>query len=156
KAMAAGNRAGIVTTPEEAIRWITLNPARSIGVDRQTGSLETGKMADVVVWSGNPFDVYSRAEKVYVDGALMYDRYDPRHQPVTDFELGLRDGPGEQPGAQGNVGAAPGALSGATAIPGATAKPAATAATAATAGTGDPAPAASIVAITGATVHTMG
>jgi imidazolonepropionase-like amidohydrolase len=153
KAMAAGNRAGIVTTPEEAIRWITLNPARSIGVDRQTGSLETGKMADVVVWSGNPFDVYSRAEKVYIDGALMYDRYDPRHQPVTDFELGLRDDPGEQPGAQGNARAA------ATAIPGATAaKPAATAATAATAGAGDPAPTAStaIVAITGATVHTMG
>jgi imidazolonepropionase-like amidohydrolase len=152
KAMAAGNRAGIVTTPEEAIRWITLNPARSIGVERQTGSLETGKMADVVVWSGNPFDVYSRAEKVYVDGALMYDRYDPRHQPVTDFELGLRDSPGEQPGAQGNVGAAPGVL------PGAAAKPAATAATAATAGAGDPAAPASteIVAITGATVHTMG
>jgi imidazolonepropionase-like amidohydrolase len=158
KAMAAGNRAGIVTTPEEAIRWITLNPARSIGVDRQTGSLETGKMADVVVWSGNPFDVYSRAEKVYVDGALMYDRHDPRHQPVTDFELGLRDGPEEQPGAHGQVGAAPGALPGATAIPGATAKPAATAAMAAPAGAGDPAPPASteIVAITGATVHTMG
>jgi imidazolonepropionase-like amidohydrolase len=161
KAMAAGNRAGIVTTPEEAIRWITLNPARSIGVDRQTGSLETGKMADVVVWSGNPFDVYSRAEKVYIDGALMYDRYDPRHQPVTDFELGLRDSPGEQPGAQGNVGAAT------TAIPGATPKPKAAAAPATA---GDPAPPASpalpaspaspasgeIVAITGATVHTMG
>src|SRR5579864_4741047 len=139
KAMAAGNRAGIVTTPEEAIRWITLNPARSIGVDRQTGSLETGKMADVVVWSGNPFDVYSRAEKVYVDGALMYDRHDPRHQPVTDFELGLRDSPADQPAAaaQGNAGAAPGAPPRATA---------------------EPAPAASteIVAITGATVHTMG
>ena len=139
KAMAAGNRAGIVTTPEEAIRWITLNPARSIGVDRQTGSLETGKMADIVVWSGNPFDVYSRAEKVYVDGALMYDRHDPRHQPVTDFELGLRDSPADQPAAaaQGNAGAAPGAPPRATA---------------------EPAPAASteIVAITGATVHTMG
>jgi imidazolonepropionase-like amidohydrolase len=163
KAMAAGNRAGIVTTPEEAIRWITLNPARSIGVDRQTGSLETGKMADVVVWSGNPFDVYSRAEKVYIDGALMYDRDDPRHQPVTDFELGLRDSPGEQPGAQGNVRAAATAIPGAVAIPGATAaaKPAATAAAAmpaARAGAGDPALPASteIVAITGATVHTMG
>jgi imidazolonepropionase-like amidohydrolase len=143
KAMAAGNRAGIVTTPEEAIRWITLNPARSIGVDRQTGSLEPGKMADVVVWSGNPFDVYSRAEKVYVDGALMYDRYDPRHQPVTDFELGLRDGPREQPGAQGSSPAAP------AAIPGGKAEPLAKAAHAGQAAT-------EIVAITGATVHTMG
>lgn len=92
KAMAAGRRAGITIAPEDAIRWITINPARSIGVDRQTGSLEAGKMADVVVWSGNPFSVYSRAEKVYIDGALMYDRLDPKLKPVTDFELGLRDG----------------------------------------------------------------
>ena len=163
KAMAAGNRAGIVTTPEEAIRWITLNPARSIGVDRQTGSLETGKMADVVVWSGNPFAVYSRAEKVYVDGALMYDRSDPRHQPVTDFELGLRDNPGEQPGAREDDRAAAATPGATAAIPGATAAvtrgktAAATPGATAAAVPGDPAPAAAeIVAITGATVHTMG
>ncbi|HVT59136.1 MAG TPA: amidohydrolase [Thermoanaerobaculia bacterium] len=93
KAMAAGNRAGISITPEDAIRWITLNPARSLGIDRQTGSLEVGKMADVVVWTGNPFSVYSRAEKVYIDGALMFDLDDPAHRPKTDFELGLRDAP---------------------------------------------------------------
>jgi len=92
KAMAAGNRMGVRIREEDAIRWLTINPAKSIGVDRQTGSLEPGKMADVVVWSGNPFSVYSRAEKVYVDGALVYDRNDPAHQPRTDFELGLRDG----------------------------------------------------------------
>jgi imidazolonepropionase-like amidohydrolase len=91
KAMAAGRRAGLAITLEDAVKWITINPARSIGIDRQTGSLEVGKMADVVLWSGNPFSVYSRAEKVYIDGALMYDRSDPRHQPVTDFEVGLRD-----------------------------------------------------------------
>ena len=49
-------------------------------------------MADVVVWSGNPFSSYAKAEKVYVDGALMFDRNDPANQPVTDFELGQ---PGE-------------------------------------------------------------
>jgi imidazolonepropionase-like amidohydrolase len=92
KAMAAGRRAGIDLGPEEVVRWLTINPARSIGIDKQTGSLEAGKMADVVLWSGNPFSVYTRAEKVYIDGALMYDRNDPHHQPVTDFELGLRDG----------------------------------------------------------------
>ena len=53
-----------------------------------TGSLAAGKMADVVVWSGDPFSVYSRAEKVFVDGALLYDRNDPKRQPHTDFELG--------------------------------------------------------------------
>ncbi len=92
KAMAAGRRAGIDVKEEEAIRWLTINPARSIGIDKQTGSLEAGKMADVVLWSHDPFSVYARAEKVYIDGALMYDRDDRSHQPVTDFELGLRDG----------------------------------------------------------------
>jgi imidazolonepropionase-like amidohydrolase len=89
KAMAAGNRMGMTLRPEDAIRWITLNPAKSIGVGDQTGSLEPGKMADVVVWSGNPFSVYSRAEKVYIDGALVYDRADPARQPRTDFEVGI-------------------------------------------------------------------
>ncbi|HEV2844247.1 MAG TPA: amidohydrolase [Thermoanaerobaculia bacterium] len=87
KAMAAGNRMGMSLREEDAIRWLTLNPAKSIGVDKQTGSLEPGKMADVVVWSGNPFSVYSRAEKVYVDGALLFDR--GKLQPRTDFEVGI-------------------------------------------------------------------
>ena len=91
KAMAAGNRMGMSLREEDAIRWITINPAKSLGIDRQTGSLEPGKMADVVVWSGNPFSVYSRAEKVYIDGALAYDRNDPARQPEMDFELGIRD-----------------------------------------------------------------
>jgi imidazolonepropionase-like amidohydrolase len=91
KAMAAGNRMGIHLREEDAIRWVTINPAKSIGVDRQTGSLEPGKMGDVVIWSGNPFSVYSRAERVYIDGALIYDRNDPSRQPRMDFELGIRD-----------------------------------------------------------------
>lgn len=91
KAMAAGNRMGMHLREEDAIRWLTLNPAKSLGIDKQTGTLEPGKMADVVVWSGNPFSVYSRAEKVYIDGALAYDRNDPARQPEMDFELGIRD-----------------------------------------------------------------
>ena len=91
--MAAGNRMGMSLRPEDAVRWITINPARSLGIGDRTGSLEEGKMADVVIWSGNPFSVYSRAEKVYVDGALVYDRNDPARQPRTDFELGLMGSP---------------------------------------------------------------
>jgi imidazolonepropionase-like amidohydrolase len=91
KAMAAGNRMGMHLREEDAIRWLTINPAKSIGVDHQTGSLEPGKMGDVVIWSGNPFSVYSRAERVYIDGALIYDRNDPSRQPRMDFELGIRD-----------------------------------------------------------------
>ena len=71
------------------MRWITLNPARAIGIDQWTGSLEPGKMADVVIWSGDPFSVYSKAERVFIDGALVFDRNDPALQPHMDFELGL-------------------------------------------------------------------
>jgi hypothetical protein len=45
-------------------------------------------MADVVIWDGNPFSVYTRAEHVYIDGALAYDRDNPDINPVTDFSLG--------------------------------------------------------------------
>src|SRR5688500_9905780 len=89
KAMAAGNAAGIPVTEEQAIRWVTINPAWSLGLDDRIGSLETGKNADVVLWSGNPFSVYSRPEKVWVDGALLFDRLDPAQQWRTDFELGF-------------------------------------------------------------------
>ncbi len=97
KAMAAANRAGIPVTREQAIRWITLNAARSLGVEKETGSLEEGKMADVVIWNGDPFSVYTRAEKVFIDGALVYDRDDPSRQPESDFTLGLLPGPGGRP-----------------------------------------------------------
>ena len=74
------------------IRWLTLNPAKAMGIDAMTGSLESGKMADVVLWNGDPLSVYSRPEKVWIDGALMYDARDPARRPVSDFELGQ---PGE-------------------------------------------------------------
>ncbi|GAB4542459.1 MAG: amidohydrolase [Parvularculaceae bacterium] len=88
KAMYDGQAAGFDTPPEEAIAWITSNPARAMGVGDQTGSLEPGKMADVVIWSRNPFSVYAQAERVYIDGALLYDRNDPARSPRMDFELG--------------------------------------------------------------------
>jgi imidazolonepropionase-like amidohydrolase len=89
KAMAAGNRSGIGIDEAVAISWITLNPARALGIADKTGSLETGKMADIVIWDGNPFSVYSHAEQVYVDGALIFDRNDPEIQPKSDFTLGV-------------------------------------------------------------------
>ena len=86
--MAAGRAGGIDITYEKAIRWITANPAKAIGIDQWTGSLETGKNADVVLWTGDPFSVYSRAEKVFVDGALLYDLKDPATHRKSDFLLG--------------------------------------------------------------------
>ena len=92
KAMTSGNRAGMNIPPERAIGWITSNAAKSLGIERQTGSLEAGKMADVVIWSGNPFSVYAKADHVFIDGALVYDRANPDLQPVSDFELGQLQG----------------------------------------------------------------
>ncbi|PJK13102.1 amidohydrolase [Lysobacteraceae bacterium NML07-0707] len=88
KIIANGRRIGIDTTPEHAIRWLTINAAKSMGIDHLTGSLEPGKMADVVLWNGNPFSSYALAEQVYIDGAKLYDRADARLQPKSDFLLG--------------------------------------------------------------------
>ena len=92
KAMTRGNLVGMDIPPERAIGWITSNAAKSLGVDDQTGSLEAGKMADVVIWNGNPFSVYAKAGQVFIDGALVYDRDNPELQPVSDFELGQLQG----------------------------------------------------------------
>jgi imidazolonepropionase-like amidohydrolase len=88
KALYAGQHAGIAVTREQAIRWITANPAWALGIDSTTGTLEEGKAADVVVWSGDPFSVYSKAEKVYNEGVLVFDRSDPKRQIRTDFNVG--------------------------------------------------------------------
>jgi imidazolonepropionase-like amidohydrolase len=94
KAMYAGIRAGIPITRDQALRWMTANPAWVLGIDSITGTLEPGKMADVVLWSADPFSVYAKTLQVYNDGWLVYDRNDPAHQPRSDFELGQEPAPG--------------------------------------------------------------
>ena len=88
KAYYAGVRAGITLSREDAIKWVTANPAWVLGIDQWTGTLEPGKMADVVLWSGDPFSVYTKAEKVFAEGWLVFDRLDPKRQYKTDFNLG--------------------------------------------------------------------
>jgi len=75
--------------PSRAIKWITSIPAKALGIADKVGSLEAGKMADVVIWDGNPFSVYSKTEKVFVDGLLLYDKDNPSTPKATDFELGI-------------------------------------------------------------------
>jgi imidazolonepropionase-like amidohydrolase len=88
KAMYAAKRAGLPVTEDVAVKWMTINPAYLLGLDDRIGSLEAGKNADVVLWDRNPFSIYAHAEKVFVDGALLYDRDDPKQNWKTDFELG--------------------------------------------------------------------
>jgi imidazolonepropionase-like amidohydrolase len=88
KAMAHGARVGLTVPPERAIRWLTSNPAKSLGLEDRIGTLEAGKGADVVIWNGNPFSVYALAEQVFIDGALTFDRAHPNVTPRSDFLLG--------------------------------------------------------------------
>ena len=89
KALAAGNRAGFNISKARAMRWITSNPAKAAGIEETTGSLVKGKNADVVIWNKNPFSVYAIAQKVFIDGNLMFDRQDLTSKPVSDFDLGI-------------------------------------------------------------------
>lgn len=88
KAMAAGRQAGLDVPREQAIRWITLNAATVLGLEAEIGSLEPGKNADVVLWSGDPFSVYAKADLVLIDGAVVFDRRQPPAAPESDFLLG--------------------------------------------------------------------
>ncbi|MBY0114084.1 MAG: amidohydrolase family protein [Phycisphaerales bacterium] len=66
----------------EALKFVTINPAIQLGIEAKTGSLEVGKDADVVVWSGNPLSVSTRAERTIIDGRVMFS---------LDLDKTLRD-----------------------------------------------------------------
>ena len=58
----------------DAWKMVTINPAKLMHVDDRTGSIKTGKDADIVLWNDNPLSVYAKAEKTWVDGILFFDR----------------------------------------------------------------------------------
>ncbi|MBH0035164.1 amidohydrolase [Pseudoalteromonas sp. NZS71_1] len=88
KVMYRANENGFDISEQHAIKWITANAAKSLGIDDKTGSLEAGKQGDVVIWNQSPFSVYAKAEQVFVDGAKVYDRNDSAYQATSDFMLG--------------------------------------------------------------------
>ena len=88
KGMTFGERVGLSIPPERAIKWLTANPAKAMGILDKTGTLEVGKMGVVVVWNGTPFSVYAMADQVLIDGALVFDRANPPPKPRSDFMLG--------------------------------------------------------------------
>jgi imidazolonepropionase-like amidohydrolase len=91
KAMTRGSLAGLPIAPERAVRWVTSNAAKALGIGDRVGSLEVGKMADVVIWNRDPFSVYALAQQVFIDGALIYDRSQVT-KPRSDFMLGQPGG----------------------------------------------------------------
>ena len=87
KTWANGNRAGLNISKAEAWKWLSTHPAKALGILDETGTLETGKRADVILWSDDPFTTYARPEKVFIDGALHFDK-ESGLKPKSDFRLG--------------------------------------------------------------------
>jgi len=61
-------------TSEDALKLVTINPAKQLRLDHRMGSIEAGKDADVVIWTGHPLSTYSRVETTFVDGEPVFDR----------------------------------------------------------------------------------
>lgn len=59
---------------QDALQMITLNPAKQLGIDKRTGSIDQNKDADIVIWSGHPFSPYSRVETTMIEGQVFFDR----------------------------------------------------------------------------------
>ncbi|MET0242096.1 MAG: amidohydrolase family protein, partial [Flavitalea sp.] len=59
---------------EDALKMVTINPAKMLHVDGQTGSIKAGKDADLVLWTDNPLSIYAKAETTIVDGTIFFDR----------------------------------------------------------------------------------
>jgi adenine deaminase len=60
--------------PEEALKFVTLNPAKQLRIDHRVGSLEPGKDADFVIWNGDPLSSFSLADSTWIEGACLFDR----------------------------------------------------------------------------------
>ena len=72
---------------EEALRMITLNPARQLGIDSRVGSIDVGKDADLGIWSGHPLSTLSRVETMLIDGEIFFDRrQDLARRPQLEAE----------------------------------------------------------------------
>jgi adenine deaminase len=68
---------------EWALRGLTINAARFVGIDERVGSLEVGKDADMVVLSGDPLSVYTNVLETWVEGSKVFDRSDPKDYLVA-------------------------------------------------------------------------
>jgi len=81
------------TSKEDALKMITINPAKQLGIDDRAGSLEVGKDGDVAIWSGHPLSIYSKAEMTFINGVKFFDKEeDPADMrldvdPEEDYDI---------------------------------------------------------------------
>ena len=73
--------------PEEALKFVTLNPAKQLRIDEHVGSLEPGKHADLVVWSGDPLQITSRCEQTWIEGHRYFDINEEKLKREADAKL---------------------------------------------------------------------
>ncbi len=90
KAMVAGRKIGLQITEDQALQWVTKNPAWALGIDDKVGTIEEGKMADLVVWDGHPFSIYTKTRFVVINGKIVFDRH-KKTGIKSDFEVGQND-----------------------------------------------------------------
>ncbi len=90
KALSSARKIGLDFTDDQALSWITKNAAWSLGIDDKVGTIEEGKIADVVLWDGNPFSIYTKTQMVFINGKLILDRKNKKI-PSSDFELGFEN-----------------------------------------------------------------
>ncbi|MFD2588288.1 amidohydrolase family protein [Croceitalea marina] len=70
-------------TEQEAWKMVTINPAKLLHLDDRVGSIKEGKDADVVLWSGHPMSIYSKAEKTLIEGATYFDLEQDRQKRLA-------------------------------------------------------------------------
>ena len=95
---------------QDALQMITINPAKQLGIDKRTGSIEVGKDADLVIWNGHPFSVYSRVDTTMIDGEIFFDRVkdaEMRRNNATERERLEKLDMNKAPGSGGTLPARP-------------------------------------------------
>ncbi|MEE2765147.1 MAG: amidohydrolase family protein [Candidatus Neomarinimicrobiota bacterium] len=74
-------------TEDDAIKYITINPAKQLKIDKWVGSLEVGKDADFVIWDGPPLSIYSHVDETWIDGIRYFSKTENTDLEIRDKEL---------------------------------------------------------------------
>ena len=92
-------------TEEQALKLITINPAIQLGIQDRVGSIEVGKDADLAIWNGHPFSVYSRVDTTFIDGDIFFDRQQDlsRRADLAKERATLEQADPNKPPAQGQT-----------------------------------------------------